>query len=182
MCQSRLSKIQTRTRFSSHEYAFILNLTQFIVIFFHFNWKVSERLSNIISSKASKPLQSPGVSFYHNQLENSYHVDVSADSFTWRLKTTEIKPDSWFHLLFTWSKVDGINLYQDGLLVAESPVVRYSTEKVPDSFTHLIVGNSTGNRNPNIQMSDLRILYKFLTSTEVKIYANDKGKEILDFW
>ena len=124
-------------------------------------------------------LQSPGVVFYFNQMKNTYHVDVSANNFTWYLKTSQIALRSWVHVLFTWSKTEGITLYQNGFLVTESNSISYFANYTKDDFTRLMIGRSTSTRmgsiDPNIQMSDLRILYQFLTSSEVTMYAIDEG-------
>ena len=105
---------------------------------------------------------------------------MTADSTTWRVETKEVKTDSWVNVVFTWSKDDGLKVYQDDSLLADSYAFLYSTNTVSDQFTHLRIGRTNadtgGGLGPNIQVSDLRILDTFQTKTQLQMYNFDKGK------
>uniref|UniRef100_A0A8C8A1T8 Adhesion G protein-coupled receptor D1 n=1 Tax=Oryzias sinensis TaxID=183150 RepID=A0A8C8A1T8_9TELE len=105
-----------------------------------FFWKNQEADSRFAVSSGGKVF-SNGFSVYINPLVGFVEFYTRGNNHRWKV-SIKVPGPYWTHILFTWTKSDGLKVYINGTFTADDPVGRVS-EYYGDPYSDLVIG--TGN-------------------------------------
>ncbi|KAJ8285836.1 hypothetical protein GJAV_G00031470 [Gymnothorax javanicus] len=109
-------------------------------ITFSFFWKNQEAGSRFAISSGGKVI-SNGFSVYTNANGGYVEFYTRGDSKRWRAKI-EIPGPHWTHVLFTWTRKDGLNVYINGTFSISDPEGNVSNN-YGDPHQNLVIGTNT---------------------------------------
>ncbi|XP_024130996.1 adhesion G-protein coupled receptor D1 isoform X1 [Oryzias melastigma] len=105
-----------------------------------FFWKNQEADSRFAMSSGGK-VYSNGFSVYINPLVGFVEFYTRGNNHRWKV-SIKVPGPYWTHILFTWTKSDGLKVYINGTFTAGDPVGRVS-RNYGDPYSDLVIG--TGN-------------------------------------
>ncbi|CAK6950362.1 adhesion G-protein coupled receptor D1 isoform X1 [Scomber scombrus] len=109
-------------------------------ITFSFFWKNHEKESRFAAASGGKVV-SNGFSVYTNPYSGYVEFYTRGNNHRWKANI-EVPGPYWTHILFTWTKVDGLKVYINGTLTADDKTGSVS-ENYGDPYPDLVIG--TGN-------------------------------------
>ena len=123
-------------------------------------------------------VRDPGFVIYqdiHRNGTNYTAVSVRTGKEIWTTHAT-VPPDTWTHVLFTWSPRDGLSVNTNGTHASRTETF-FSTASVLNSHTSFTLGRANNEyRLSRATYDELAVWYLVLTDKEVKaIYARTSG-------
>lgn len=124
----------------------------------------------------------PGITFIYDEGKGFFVLKISTINYTWRLKT-RIPRRAWVHVAFTWSRIEGTQMYLNG-----KAVVLHQSRKTNVEFEspRSSRGWSIGRPNDifkltnygNLGISHLALWLRELTKTEIATaYAETTSRD-----
>uniref|UniRef100_A0A8C4IP21 Adhesion G protein-coupled receptor D1 n=1 Tax=Dicentrarchus labrax TaxID=13489 RepID=A0A8C4IP21_DICLA len=110
-------------------------------ITFSFFWKNHEPESRFAVASGGKVI-SNGFSVYSNPYGGYVEFYTRGNNHRWKANIVVPGP-FWTHVLFTWTKMDGLKVYINGTLTANDPAGSVS-ENYGDAYPDLVIGTGNG--------------------------------------
>uniref|UniRef100_A0AAX7V731 Adhesion G protein-coupled receptor D1 n=1 Tax=Astatotilapia calliptera TaxID=8154 RepID=A0AAX7V731_ASTCA len=109
-------------------------------ITFSFFWKNHESASRFAVASGGKVI-SNGFSVYTNPLGGYVEFYTRSNKHRWRANI-DVPGPYWTHILFTWTKKDGLKVYINATLTAENKNGSISEETYGDPYPDLVIGTA----------------------------------------
>uniref|UniRef100_I3JY62 Adhesion G protein-coupled receptor D1 n=1 Tax=Oreochromis niloticus TaxID=8128 RepID=I3JY62_ORENI len=142
-------------------------------ITFSFFWKNHESASRFAVASGGKVI-SNGFSVYTNPLGGYVEFYTRSNKHRWRANI-KVPGPYWTHILFTWTKKDGLKVYINATLTAENKNGSISEETYGDPYPDLVIGTANNKRYSHYvtgAFDEFVIWEKALSPENISLYYN----------
>ncbi|XP_053181396.1 adhesion G-protein coupled receptor D1 [Scomber japonicus] len=139
-------------------------------ITFSFFWKNHEQEPGFAVTSGGKVV-SNGFSVYTNPYRGYVEFYTRGNNYRWKANI-DVPGPYWTHILFTWTKVDGLKVYTNGTLTAEDKTGSVS-ENYGDPNPGLVIGTDNNRANGHYvtgAFDEFVIWERALSPNEIMLY------------
>ncbi|TKS79090.1 Adhesion G-protein coupled receptor D1 [Collichthys lucidus] len=143
-------------------------------ITFSFFWKNHEAESRFAVASGGKVI-SNGFSVYTNTYGGYVEFYTRGNNCRWKVKIVPVPGPYWTHILFSWTKKDGLKVYINGTFTDGDISGSNVTEHYGDPYPDLVIGTGTGRAYGHYvtgAFDEFVIWERALSPQDIRLYYN----------